>query len=61
MTRYEYARWVERAEVLPLIVLAHRFGLPLTEREEIEQAARASGLLERAILDDWLSRTAIPA
>ncbi|MFN0094296.1 MAG: hypothetical protein ACKVVT_05895 [Dehalococcoidia bacterium] len=58
MTHLEFARWVERAELLPLIVLAHRFALPLSDRDEIVRAARASGPLERTLLEDFLTTDA---
>lgn len=59
MTWDEYARWVETPQVLPQIILAHRFGLPLREPvDKLALAARGANAREAALLEEWLATQA---
>lgn len=61
MSRQEYALWVERPEVLPFIVIAHRSGKSvedvIVEAERQPMAARAANATEARQLHDWLLAT----
>lgn len=61
MTGEEYALWVERPEVLPFIVIAHRSGKSVQdvvlEAEQQPMAARAASTSEARQLHDWLVAT----
>jgi hypothetical protein len=61
MTPEEYALWVERPEVLPFIIIAHRSGKSvqdvILEAEHQPMAARAADLDEARQLHDWLVAT----
>ena len=61
MSVEEYALWIERPEVLPFIVIAHRSGKSvqeaIIEAEQQPMAARAADLGEARQLHDWLVST----
>lgn len=61
MTPEEYALWVERPEVLPFIIIAHRVGKSvqdvILEVEHQPMAARAADADEARQLHDWLLAT----
>ncbi|MFA6312778.1 MAG: hypothetical protein WCV99_20765 [Sterolibacterium sp.] len=61
MTEEEYALWVERPEVLPFVVIAHRTSKSVQdvvlEAEHQPMAARAASVSEARQLHDWLLAT----
>ena len=62
MSSVEYSVFVERAESLPIILRAHRFGEPFldmfkTVGDELSIAARTSSDGNHGELREWLQRT----